>query len=208
MERMKRPYKSFEETFRFLLEKAKKERVSVHTLLTVLDGKGRVLLLTFLSLGFGQIPGISIFLGLFISYLGLRIAMGRSFVWMPKRLLHMKIPSYFLNKVLRQILHLLKFLKKWSYSRYVWATERSSTRVTNGLMISFVGLSFALSPPVPLAGFIAFIAIFSISIGLLNDDGIYIIVGYICAIFYFALTLFLLKFCSLSQMVDWIHTVI
>ena len=95
-------------------------------------------------------------------------------------------------------------MKKWSKPRYAWATQLHSTRVINGLTISLVGLSFALSPPVPLAGFVAFIAIFSIAIGLLNEDEIYIIIGYFCALFYFVLTFFLLKFFSVSQMIDWI----
>jgi hypothetical protein len=185
-----------------LLEKAKKGRVSVHTLLTVLSGKGRVLLLIFLSLCFGQIPGIAIFFGVIVCYLGLRIALGKSFVWVPQYILNKKIPSYALIKATRQILPLLKFMRKWSYPRYAWATHGTSMRVVNGLMISFVGLSFALSPPVPLASFIAFFAIFSISIGLLNDDGIYIMIGHFFAIFYFVLTFLLLKFCSLSQMID------
>ena len=187
-----------------MLVKAKKERVSIHALQTALDGKGGVLLLILLSLGFGQIPGIAIFLGLFIGYLGVRIAMGRSFIWLPKWVLRKKIPSYFFLKVVQQILRLLKFMKKWSTPRYAWATQLHSTRVINGLTISLVGLSFALSPPVPLAGFVAFIAIFSIAIGLLNEDEIYIIIGYFCALFYFVLTFFLLKFFSVSQMIDWI----
>ena len=187
-----------------MIVKAKNHRVSIHEIQIALSGKGGVLLLILLSLGFGQIPGISIFLGLFIGYLGVRIAVGRSFIWMPKWLLRKKIPSYFFLKVVQQILGLLKFMKKWSKPRYAWATQLTSTRVINGLTISLVGLSFASSPPVPLAGFIAFIAIFFIAIGLLNEDGHYIIAGYFCALFYFVLTFFLLKFCSLSQMIDWI----
>jgi hypothetical protein len=202
--KLRRSYKNFEESFRILLERAKKERVSVHRLLTLLEGRGRILLLVFLSLGFGQIPGVAFFLGLFISYLGLRIALGRKFIWMPKRLLHKKIPSYFLIKVIRQILHFLKFMKKWSYPRYLWFTQKTLTRVINGLMISVVGLSFALMPPIPLTGLLAFIAIFTISIGLLNDDGIYIVVGYFCAGFYFVFACFLLKYFSLSQVAGWI----
>ncbi len=202
--KLKKSYKDFEKSILLLLKKTKKERLSVHRLLTVLDGKGRILLLIFLSLSFGQIPGTAIFFGPLIGYLGLRIAINRSFIWMPKQLLHKKIPSYFLIKVIHQSLSLLKYMKKLSHPRYVWITQRPSIRVINGLMISFVGLSFALSPPIPLTGFIASIAIFSISIGILNNDGIYILAGYSCAVFYFFLTAFLLKFCSLSQMIDWV----
>ncbi len=205
--KLKGSYKDFEGAFDLLLEKSKKERVSVLTLLTALSGKGRILLLIFLSLSFGQIPGISIFFGVIVCYLGLRIALGSKFIWLPQCLLNKKIPSYVLIRSIRQILHLLKFMSKWSSPRYAWASHNNVTRVISGLTISFIGLAFALSPPVPLAGFLAFFAIFSISIGLLNDDGIYMIAGHIFAIVYFVLTFFLWKYCSLSQLIDLIKSI-
>ncbi len=122
---------------------------------------------------------------------------------MPKKLLNKKIPPYFLVKVIKQLLGFMRFMKKWSRPRYVWATQLSTTRVINGMMIALVGISLAVSPPVPLTGMIAFVAIFAIAIGLLNDDGAYIIAGYAFALFYFILILFLLKFCSLSKMIEW-----
>jgi len=188
-----------------LQEQAEKDRVSFHTLITALDGKGRLLLLIVLSLGFGQIPGIAIFFGLLVCYLGLRIALGKSFVWVPKWLRSKKIPSYFLVKVLHQILSFLKFMKKWSHPRYPWATQGTLAQVINGLMIFFVGLSFTLCPPIPLIGLLAFIAIFFIAIGLLNDDGIYTMAGYFCTLIYFILTCVLLKFFSLSQIIDYLQ---
>jgi hypothetical protein len=202
--KLKRSYKNFEEGFRLLLRKAKKERVSIHSLVTILDGRGRILLLIFLSLGFGQIPGVAIFLGLFISYLGLRIALGEKLVLVPKQFLHKKIPSYFLIKVIHQIIGLLNLIKRRSHPRYVWMTQNTLTRVINGSIISLVGLSFALTPPVPLAGFIAFIAIFSISIGILNDDEIYILMGYLFSVFYFVVAFLLFKYFSIIQMIGWI----
>ncbi|HEY5235174.1 MAG TPA: exopolysaccharide biosynthesis protein [Rhabdochlamydiaceae bacterium] len=185
------------------MEKAKKGPISIKTILTILSGKGRILLLVCLSLGFGQIPGVAVFLGLFIAYLGLRIAVAKSFIWMPQVILRKKIPSYFLIKVIKQILRFLKFMKKWSHPRYVWATQQTTTRIVNGLMIALVGVSLAISPPIPFSGLLAFVAVFSIAIGLLNDDGIFIIMGYICTLLYFITILFLLKVCSFSQMLEW-----
>lgn len=196
--KLKQPYINFEDAFLFLLEEAKEGSVSIETILLTLSGKLRVLLLAFLSLGFGQIPGVAVFLGLFIAYLGVRIAIGKSFIWMPKVFLRKKIPSYFLTKILKQILRLLKFMKKWSHPRYVWATQQTAVRIVNGLMIALVGLFLAISPPIPFSSLLAFIAIFSIAIGLLNDDGIYILIGYICSLMYFTVILFLLKFCSFN----------
>ena len=201
---MQSTYQNFEKTFVVLLEKAKKGPVSLQTLLSLLSGKGRILLLIFLSLGFGQIPGVAFFLGLLIGYLGVRIAMGNSWIWVPRSLLGKKIPSYLLVKIVEQILRFLRFMKRWSHPRYGWATQHVTTRVVNGLAISLVGLFFAISPPVPLSGLVAFAAIFSIAIGLLNDDGIYLCVGYSCSLIYFAIALCLLKFCSVSQMIGWL----
>ena len=205
---MKKPYKDFVESLSDLQQQAKTERVSFHDLLTALNGRGRLLLLIVLSLGFGQIPGIALLFGIFVSYLGLRIALKKSFVWIPKWLRSKKIPSYFLIKVIQQILGFLKFMKKWSHPRYEWATQGTVARVITGLMIFFVGLSFTICPPLPLTGIVAFIAMFFISIGLLNDDGIYIGIGYFFTIFYFLLALVLLKYCSLSQLIDYMKCLI
>ncbi len=201
--KLKLPYQNFEQTFLTLLKKAKRGPISVHTFLTTLSGKGRLLLLIFLSLGFTQFPGISMFFGLFISYLGLRIAAKKSFIWMPKFLRYKKISSYFLIKVIQKVLNLLKFMKRWSKPRYVWATQKIETRVINGLMVTLVGICLAISPPVPLTGLLACAAICLIAIGLLNDDGIYIILGYVFALLYLVMVLFLLNYCSFSQMCGW-----
>ncbi len=203
--KLKQPYMNFEETFRLLLKKAKAGPLSLKTFLTTLSGKGKVLLLIFISLGFSQIPGIAIFFGLLICYLGLRIAMTRSFIWMPKALLNKKIPSYLLIKVINQILYFLKFMRRWSRPRYVWMMQNPALHVTTGLMIALVGLSIALCPPLPVVGILSFVAIFLTTIGLLNDDGIYIIAGYVSTILYFITVVVLLKYLSFGKLLEMTH---
>lgn len=151
---------------------------------------------------------MAIFFGLLVCYLGIRVAFGYNWVWVPKSILNKKIPSYLLIKVIDQILRFLKFLKKWSYPRYEWLTQRTSIRLINGLMIFFIGLSFALCPPIPLTGLFAYIAIFFISIGLLNDDGIYIAFGYFFTILYSALALALFKCFSIIQIIAYIKNLL
>lgn len=206
--KLKPAYQNFEQTFLLLLEQAKRGPISVHTFLTTLSGRGRILLLMFLSLGFAQIPGIAIVLGLFISYLGVRMAVGRNFIWMPKFLRHKKIASYFLIKVSEQTLQMLKLMKCLSRPRYEWAIQKSTNHVVNGLVIALVGLCLASSPPMPMTGMIASVAIFLIAIGLLNDDGLYIILGYIVALFYLITVLLLLKYFSFTQIFEWIKKII
>jgi len=195
-------YQNFEEAFDQLLEKAKNEPVSMHTFLNTLSGKGKILLLMFISLGFLQIPGIGIPLGLFIAYLGARIAMGRRFIWCPKFLLHKKIPSSPLVKVLKRTLSTLNFIKRWSKPRYEWAANMSP--LITGIVIAVVGICIASSPPIPLTGLLASLAIFLLAIGLLNLDGIYLLLGYIASALYLVQVIILIHYFSISKIVAWV----
>lgn len=199
---MKQPYRNLEEALLILLEESEKGPVPFKTVNELLFGKTRVLLLIFLSLGFGQIPGSMMVLGPFITYLGFRIAIGRHFVWIPKWMERKKIPAKLLLKNTKLLLKFLKFVKRWSYPRLLWTTQRYSA--LNGIMISVVGISLSIAPPIPFVSWVAFLAILLIGIGLLNDDGYYIIAGYGAAIFYFILTCILLKCCSTTKMISWI----
>lgn len=201
-------YQNFEQTVLLLAKEANTQSVSVHTFLSILSGRGKILLLVLLSLGFVQIPGIAIVLGLFISYLGISIAVGKNFIWVPKFLLHKRIAPFFLTKIINQILAMLKFMKRWSRPRYEQAMQKNTTRVVNGLVITLVGLCLATSPPVPLTGMIASISIFLIAIGLLNDDGIYLILGYVFALLYLLTVLLLLNYFSFTGIFEWFKKIL
>lgn len=200
-------YRNFEQTFHLLLKKAQKEAVSIQTLLTIMSGKGKILLLLFLSLGFSQIPIIAVPLGLFISYLGLRNALGSSFVWCPKFLRRKKISSYLLTKVIHQILQMLTFIKRWSKPRFQWPQKRGA-HIISGLVIALVGLCISLAPPIPLTGMLASLGIFFIAIGFLNSDGLYILLGYVAAFLYVIMAICLFYYCPMTKIFAWVKNLI
>ena len=193
---------AFENALARLLEDAKKGPVSVKTCLTILSGRGKVLLLLFIILFFSQIPGIAIFAGSYMCYLGLRIAFNHSWIWLPKTVLNKKIPSVVLKKALVQLLHFFRFMKRWTYSRYLWVTMHPFMKKINGVMIALVGLSLAISPPVPLISFVAYLAVFLMGIGLLNFDGLYMILGYISSMTYFCMVGLSLHYFSITKIID------
>lgn len=174
------PLLSFEQALKGLLEESKKGPVSVKNFLTALSGKGKVLILVILVLFFSLFPGIAIPFGIYLSYLGLQIAFNRTWVWLPKFILRLEIPSGVLRRVLHQLVRFLKFLERWTSPRL----HRLAHPLTNGLAISFLGIVLALAPPVPLIGFAAYLAVFLISIGLLNSDGVFTLVGYVSGLLY------------------------
>ncbi len=186
-------------------EEAKKGPVSVYTFLTTLSGQGKILLLILLSLGWVGFPGIGIFIGFFIAYLGVRIAMGKNFIWMPKFICRKHIPSSFLAKVIDQILKVLKVMRSWSQPRYQWMTQKTTIRVINGGMATLLGVCLAFSPPIPLIGFVACLAFFLIAIGILNDDFMYLILGYTVSLFYIVMISVLLNYLSFAKIFQFVQ---
>ena len=51
-------------------------------------------------------------------------------------------------------------------------------KISNGFLIVFLGMALALPLPIPFTNLSAGWSIFLLSIGLLEDDGIFILAGY------------------------------
>ncbi len=201
-QRLNHSFIVFENALLQLQENAKNGPVSVKTFLTILSGKGKVFLLILISLFFSQIPIIALPFGLFICYIGIRIALGHNKIWLPHKLLEKTIPSYILKKALNQLVNFWKFMKKWTYPRYPWASQHVVMRRMNGIMIALVGISLAISPPIPFGSMVAFVALFLMGIGLLNDDAVYILLGYGFTLFYLGCVVAALHFFSLSKLIE------
>ena len=93
-------------------------------------------------------------------------------------------------------------MKKWTYPRYPWASQHVVMRRMNGIMIALVGISLAISPPIPFGSMVAFVALFLMGIGLLNDDAVYILLGYGFTLFYLSCVVVALHFFSLSKLIE------
>ncbi len=92
--------------------------------------------------------------------------------------------------------------KLFTHEGYISASESKAARIINGVTLAIVRVSLALSPPIPLTSWVACIAIFFLAIGRLNNDGAYILLGIGNALFYVVIVIFMLSFCSASQISD------
>ncbi|MFN0065301.1 MAG: exopolysaccharide biosynthesis protein, partial [Chlamydiales bacterium] len=108
-------YRTLEEDLALLLEKSRRSpSLSIKEILDVLSGKGRSLILIFLSLPFCQpiqIPGLSTPFGIVIAFLGLRIAFGKH-TWLPKRILLKTISSTTIQKIAQKFLHMMMQIRR------------------------------------------------------------------------------------------------
>jgi hypothetical protein len=183
---------TLESSILMLQKEAKEQSLTISEILRILSGRGRPLVLLLLSLPFCQpiqIPGLSTPFGLAIAFIGLRLVFGKR-IWMPKKILSITVSSDTIKKITDKTLNLLRKMKPWIHSRLVWMSNSSFMVKGNGFIISILGILLSLPLPIPLSNLSAAWSICLISIGIIEDDGLFIIIGY--SVFLLTIAFFLL----------------
>lgn len=189
---------TIEEDILLLQEKCKNSSISIGEILNILSEKGQSLIILILSLPFCQplqIPGLSTPFGLAIAYIGLKMTFGK-YAWLPKGILEKSVTPHTLQKITEKIFWLLKKLKGWIYPRLSWLCYNPSVHIFNGLLVSVLGILLALPLPTPFSNLMVAWSILFIGLGLLKDDGVFILIGYFVSLFtfgYFVAMVLLLK---------------
>lgn len=172
---------TLEESLLLLQKKGKDSPLTIKQILDLLSGRGRFLLLIFLSLPFCQpiqIPGFSIPFGITICLIGVRILLGKH-IWLPKKVLSRQISSIFIQKITKTSLLVIKKIRPWIHPRFQFMYTSRLMQTLSGLIICLLGILLALPLPIPLSNIIAGWSIFLISLGILEDDGLLVFIGYI-----------------------------
>jgi hypothetical protein len=177
--------KNLEESLLALQEMAEREKsLSVQDILKVLSGKGKALVLILLSLPFClpfQIPGSALPFGLIIAFIGLRMAFAKQ-IWLPKKIQLKNISIRRVRKIVKKALALVKKIKPWIHPRLSWMCSPRAAKVIHGVIIFILGLFLALPLPVPLSNITAAWSILLISLGILEDDGLIVGLGYLATL--------------------------
>lgn len=180
-----------EKSLVLLQEKAQKGALTIGEIIHHLSGKGRDIILILLSLPFCQpiqIPGLSTPFGVLIAFFGLRMAFGKR-VWLPKQLLAKQVSKEKIEKIIDNGLFLIRKAKPLIHTRLNWVCESPFMKIMNGIMICILGLFLALPLPIPLSNLSAAWAIFLIAIGLLEEDGVFVLIGYFVTLVTFGILL-------------------
>ncbi|MBM3192273.1 MAG: exopolysaccharide biosynthesis protein [Chlamydiae bacterium] len=178
-------FKTLEEGILLLQEKAQHTCISIEDILFLLPGKGRALALILLSLPFCQplqIPGLSIPFGLSVAFIGIRMAFGKR-IWLPKSILSKTIKGKTIRKIADKALFLTRKMKRWIHPRLSRISRFPYAYIINGTSIFLLGILLAAPLPIPLSNLIAAWSVFLIAMGILEDDGVIILLGYSMAFF-------------------------
>ncbi len=180
---------SLEESLR-QLKAVSHENLSFGKLVGIFKGRGFPLFLILFSLPFCfpiTIPGTSAPFGLALAFMGLRIALGKK-MWWPKAWLKKEISSEHVKKIVEWAEWGHSKIKKFVHPRLTFLSQDSRWHHLHGVVIFVMALLLALPIPLPFTNMICALPILFLGIGMLEDDGLFILLAYIIS--FLALTLF------------------
>jgi hypothetical protein len=179
-----------EEIARLIAEFAERA-VRLRDVLEVMHSRGYTLLLMLLALPFCTpipLPGLSGPFGLVISFIGLRLALGRK-PWLPARLLDTQLPPKFFPRFLAATQKLLRWLEHFLKPRLGHLVRWPVARRVIGATICVCGLLMSLPFPIPFSNGLPALTVVLLAAAMLEEDGYFAIAGagmFLLALMFFA----------------------
>jgi hypothetical protein len=155
--------------------------VPLREVIFVLRNRAYLLLIILLALPFIQpvpLPGLSTPLGLAIVLIALRLSLGQR-PWLPMRIQRAKLPAGFFGKILTVTERLLRFLESVLRPRWPAVTGTALLNQLHAIVILASASILLLPLPIPLSNLLPAWAIFLLACGLLERDGLFIVLGYL-----------------------------
>lgn len=177
---MKEKENSLKERLNHLLSEAKGQPVSMRLITDTLAGKGQAALLILLVLPFCQpiqIPGFSTPFGIVLIFIGLRVAFGHH-TWIPKKLLDKEISFKTLEKISDIAIKITNKLSFLTSTRLVYLVNKPALHIAHGLAIALMAFFLSLPLPIPFTNLLSAYPILFFGLGLLEDDGVMILLAY------------------------------
>jgi hypothetical protein len=119
--------------------------------------------------------GVSTPFGLAIALLGVQLMVGRRRPWLPARARRRALSMTMLDRVLRILTRRTGWLAKLSRRRWESAIQPQLI----GFCIVLLALGLALPLPIPGSNLIFLIPLFIYAVGVLERDGLWIVLGYV-----------------------------
>jgi hypothetical protein len=124
------------------------------------------------------LPGFSALVGSGIILLGCQLALGYTQPYLPQRIARIELSPAASQKLLKNINRLLQPLERMSRHRFSrFSNSWWGYRIT-GICLAWDALLMSLPLPIPLTNLLPAYTILFLAIGLLEVDGLFILIGY------------------------------
>jgi hypothetical protein len=166
-----------------LQAQVKGESLTLVELKRSLKDRGTAMLLILLALPFCfiAIPGLSTPFGFAICLIGTCLAMGRE-PWLPRFILHRRLSTARLTQLLTGAIKVSRQLEKFVRPRlgFLHAGPGRLRLIGFGIVIASLGLMLPL--PIPFSNSIPAWAVVLLAIGMMENDGLFVLLGHLTAI--------------------------
>jgi hypothetical protein len=179
------PHRKLSERIRYLTVLAQEKEISLREVEGELAEKGSAALICFLCVPFLfpiPIPGISTMFGAAIIALALKIMVGQE-AKLPEKWAQRIVPKDLFSKVLSKSIRVFQFMEKFTKPRLnVLALRAGKWLAGISMIAAAIGLAIPIPPIIPLTNTIPAMAIFFLALGLLDEDGLLIILGHVTCV--------------------------
>ena len=184
-----RSHLSFLDSLKKVLEIAKQSNeIKVEQIFLVLEKRGLSALIVLFSLPFTfpiMIPGVSTPFGIFLGFLGTRLMLSKP-LWCPKWLGKKTFSSQSIVKLITKTISVFKYMQRFLKPRLEFLTTKFFFDILNGLLIFILALILSLPLPVPLSNILTGFPLLFFGLGLLEKDGVFILIAYLLSVICFA----------------------
>lgn len=139
------------------------------------------MMITFLTLPFllpVPLVGISTLLNIGSLLLGVQLGLGFHRVWLPERIVRLHISSALSTAFLKNLNRLLHPLERLVRPRLEVLTLSGLSRRSIGICIAWCSALTALPLPIPFTNKVPALAMLFLAVGMIEFDGIFILIGY------------------------------
>lgn len=139
-------------------------------------GQGAIMLIFALINFLPLPPGGTTITGAPLVVLSAELASGRDIIWLPRRIMAASVSRQTLRKSLGWLIPLIRFAENLSRPRLPWLTGRIGCELIG---IACLFLSVVLVLPIPLGNIAPAVTIALFSLGMMQRDGLAVILGWI-----------------------------
>jgi hypothetical protein len=184
------PPRKLSEELALLRDRSAARALTLREVLYTLHGRAYLLLVLLLALPFITpipLPGLSTPFGLAIALIAARLALGQR-PWLAKSLQRKELPPGFFAKVFTLAEQVLRFFEKFLRPRLSFLTDTPMLVQLHAVLMLAAALALLLPLPIPFTNSFPAWAILLLAAGLLERDGLFVLLGYVvfaAGVFYF-----------------------
>lgn len=162
-----------------LARNASGDTIEVGTIVNALRDRSFGVLMILFAMPNAVIPGISWILGAPIVIVAMQLLLGRRKPWLPQFMLRRKLKLETFQAVAERTERFLVWIEQWLKPRFAWLTSRTAERLL-GIYLALVAI--VLMAPIPFGNALPALSISFIAAGLIEKDGLAILLGLVLGV--------------------------